>query len=380
MLAELVVLQEVQEEHHHVHLVIIFLSVGVERRDGTIPGMKGIVEVEAHEAEASVVATAVALGVVLRPVVIAEVEFHGHIVDKLIDVEQCLHLVVDTGAVDVLADVAEVAIGLVVTVLECLVLESVEFLVVVAPVGVGELVVVGLTQVQHAAELAIDEFCHLHGALYIEIYAGALDDGGQGGIGEAGVIVPGIIAAIAYQQYLVADIGFLWEKRIVEVVQSVEHLVGLQFHRTGRGGARPSAGDTHVYILVEEHALRRTDVTEIHGAIPVHIIIALLVLSVSGLAVGTVAVAVDADLRVGEIGLITHDAHDGDGVFGVGLDVTARHGRTGQVTVLEEAEHEVGGIADGKLSDGRQTALRSGHTAVDGVAQGGTFGNLDFDS
>ena len=370
--------EQVQEEHYHLYLIIVVLAVGIERRDIAPPGIEGIVQVEADEAETPVVMAAVGLDIIFRPVVVAEVEFHSHIVDKFVDVEQCLHLVVDTSAVDVLTDVAEVMVGLVVAILECLILESVNFLVVIAPVSVGELVIIGLAQVQHATELAVDIFSHLHGALHVNIETRALDDGSQGGVGEAGVIVPGIIAAIAYQQYLAADVGLLGEEGMVEVVQSVEHLVRFEFHRTRSGSACPSAGDAHVHILIEQHTFRRTDVTEIHRAIPVHVIVALLVLSISGLTIGTVAVAVDADLGVTEISFIAHDAHDGDGVFGVGLDVTAGHRLAGQVAVLEESEHEIGSIADGKLSGGRRTALRSGHTAVGGVAQGGTLRNLDF--
>ena len=286
-----------------------------------------------------------------------------------------LHLLVYAGLIDLLAEADEVEIGFVGTVLECAVLEVVQFLVVIAPVGVGKLVVVGLTQVQYSAELSVDELCHLNGALYVEIDAGALDDRRQGRIHKTGMIGPVVIAAVAQQDNLVTDIRLLWEEGVVEVVQSVEDFIGLQFHGTGIDRARPSAGDTDVHILIEEHALRRTDVTEVHGPVPVHIVVTGLVLSVAGLAVGAVTVAVDTDLRIPEIPFIADDADDGDGILVIFLDIAARDGRAGQITVLEEAEHKTGGLVDAELTT-HLLAVGGGQTTIDGVAQRGTLGNL----
>ena len=52
-----------------------------------------------------------------------------------------------------------------------------------------------------------------------------MDDGGECGVGETGMIVPHVVAAIAHQQGLVADEGFLWEEGIVEAVLEIKDLV-----------------------------------------------------------------------------------------------------------------------------------------------------------
>ena len=68
LLAEFFVLKQVLEELHHVHPVIVF-----DGGDGTVPGIEGIVEVEAYKTEPSVVPTAVGLHIILGPVVVADI-------------------------------------------------------------------------------------------------------------------------------------------------------------------------------------------------------------------------------------------------------------------------------------------------------------------
>ena len=52
-----------------------------------IPGVKGIVEIETDEAEATVGLITVGLDVILGPVIVAEIQFCGHVVAELVDVK-----------------------------------------------------------------------------------------------------------------------------------------------------------------------------------------------------------------------------------------------------------------------------------------------------
>ena len=63
--------------------------------------------------------------------------------------------------------------------------------------------------------------------------ARALDDGGEGGIHETGVVLKGVITAVAYDDGLVANIGFLWKKRIIEAVLPVKNLARFQLLYNG---------------------------------------------------------------------------------------------------------------------------------------------------
>ena len=55
----------------------------------------------------------------------------------------------------------ELQVGLISTIHKLVVLEHINFLVVIAEIGIDELVVIGFTQVQHTLETAIDIFCYL---------------------------------------------------------------------------------------------------------------------------------------------------------------------------------------------------------------------------
>ena len=239
--AELVVLQQVQEQVDDVFVVARSRSRSIvlellESGEGVIAtvvpaALEGVVEVEADETVASVVAAAVGLDVVVGPVVVVEVEGDGHVVGELINVEQRLQLLVGSCVGGVLAQFADALDGHVVAVLHRHVLEGVELLVVVAPVGVGEVVVVRLAQVEDTTQLAVHIFYDGHVRLHIDIDARALDDGLKGGVHEAGVVGPDVVAAIAYKQCLVTNVGLLWEESVVELILSVEYLVGLQLER-----------------------------------------------------------------------------------------------------------------------------------------------------
>ena len=187
------VIQQVEEEVDEVVVLLTGLLMLLEPVEGIVAAViptfcEGVVEVEADKAVATVVTAAVGLDVVVGPVVVEEEQGDSHIVGELIDVEQTLQLIVGACIVDVLAQLIDALEYLVVTILDLLVLESVELLVVVTPVGIGKLVVVGLTQVEHTAQLTVDVFNNRYVGLHVDIDARALDDGLEGRIGEAGVI------------------------------------------------------------------------------------------------------------------------------------------------------------------------------------------------
>ena len=75
-------LKQVLEQFDHLDVAVV-----VERRNGVVPCIKRIVEVEAYKTETAVSLTAVALDVVVGPVVIAKIQFSSHIVGKLVNVK-----------------------------------------------------------------------------------------------------------------------------------------------------------------------------------------------------------------------------------------------------------------------------------------------------
>ena len=140
------------------------------------------------------------------------------------------------------------------------VLEHVDLIIIVAPVGIDELVVVGLAQVEYATQLAVDILDDGHIRLHIDVDARTLKDGFEGGISEAGAIVPHVVATVAHQHGLVADIGLLGEERVVEAVLTIKNLVGFQLERAIALAAGPSARYTDIDILVEQHFAIATDI------------------------------------------------------------------------------------------------------------------------
>ena len=140
------------------------------------------------------------------------------------------------------------------------------------------------------------------------------------------------------------------EEGIVKSVLSVEHLACLQLERAEALRAGPSARHLDVHILVKQHLALGGHVAEVYGAVPVVVVVAGLVLPVAGLAVGTVAVAVKSDFRVGEELPVANDRDDGKRVLVAGLDVRAGDGHAGQHAVLEQTERVVGGAGDGEVA------------------------------
>ena len=151
---------------------------------------------------------------------------------------------------------------------------------------------------------------------------------------------PDIVAAIAEKKNLAADIGFLREEGVVEVVLPVENLIRLQFHGARIDHSCPSARHADVHILVKEHAFRGADIAEVHRTVPVHIPVHGITTAVAALAI--LALYIDAPHGVGEVFLIADDGDDGYRVVIFGLNIASRDGHTGQIAILEKAEYEVG--------------------------------------
>ena len=307
----------------------------------SVPWIESVIEVEADIAEPSVVTTAVSLDVVFWPVVIAKEELCSHIVGKLINIEQPFHFFIDAFIIDALGQLTEMVECFIVAVVELIILKHVNFLIIVAIVRIHKLVVTGLTQVEDALEFSVDVFRHLHHRLYVEVDARTLYDGCQGRIGKTGVVVPHIVTAITYQQSLVSVERLLWEERIVEAVLPVEYLIRLEFHGTGIDVSCPSARNTDVDILVEEHTFGRTDITEVDRTVPRLIPVHGFITAFTGYAVATLYV--NTPHGVGKVTLITHDRNNGNGIFVTCLYKATGDRNTGQITILEETENIISG-------------------------------------
>ena len=152
---------------------------------------------------------------------------------------------------------------------------------------------------------------------------------------------PDIVAAIAEKKNLTSDIGLLREEGVVEVVLPVENLIRLQFHGARIDHSCPSARHADIHILVKEHAFRGADIAEVHRTVPVHIPVHGITTAIAALAV--LALYIDTPHRVGEVFLIADNGDDGYCVVVLGLNIASRDGHAGQITILEQAEHEICG-------------------------------------
>ena len=184
---ELVVSHEVEHQAHYLTIPVrlVVHSAGILEADEIGEGVvciivlvlieiaqaKGIVEIEADKAVAPIETAAVALDIIVGPVVIAEEHGGGHVVDELVDVEQRLQLFVGAFGIDLSAQLEDAVESDVIAVLYLKVLEGVELLVVIAPVGIGEIVVVGLAEIQHTTQLTVDILDNGYIALHVDIDA-----------------------------------------------------------------------------------------------------------------------------------------------------------------------------------------------------------------
>ena len=106
--AVLFVTKQIEEENDKVLILVIFILKAAEPLEGIFTTVapaagKGIVKVETDEAIATVLSTAVALDVIIGPVIIEKEQGDGHVVGELVDVKQCFQFVVSPRVVDVFA-------------------------------------------------------------------------------------------------------------------------------------------------------------------------------------------------------------------------------------------------------------------------------------
>ena len=125
----------------------------------------------------------------------------------------------------------------------------------------------------------------MHGlvALTVEVQTGRLCDVLQGGVFEAGIVV---VAAVAYLERAVADVGLLLEEGVEQVLFAAQLLVALQLESVRSPCTAPSAAHLEVGVLVEHHHTVLVQIGEVDGALPVHVPVALRRLSVARTAVG----------------------------------------------------------------------------------------------
>ena len=353
----------------HVHHVVEHIAAAIE----------GVVGVEHHEAEAPAVAVAEGLHVVAQPVVAAEVEFGGHVVDILIDVEHLADILIDLVVAGIGRHRHELLINLVVAALLHIErvgrdLEQVYFIVVPAVVGIDIVLVVRFAHVKHTDVLAVDEFVDGLVGLPVEVDARTLNDGLDGSILDAAAV---IIAAIADLQRAVVDIGLGSKEGIVQPLRAAIFFLSLQLERVRCPRTAPTSAHLDINVLVEDHFTISVEVGEVDGSCPVHVPVALRRLSVAGTSV--LAAHVDAQRVVVEESRVADDTHYGQTVVvAVIIDEGAGSGGRRQVAVGKQAETILRCLTDIELSAAAGCTVRQGgQRAVSGVAQGTASRNVD---
>ena len=146
----------------------------------------------------------------------AEIEFHGHVVDILVDVESLLDFLVGVGIGGSLAQFVEFKEGVFGTAVLEIEGVGVDFklvylFVVPAEVGIDEVLVVGLAHIEHADVLSVDELMHGQIRLGVDVDTRGEDDALDGWVLET---VPVVVAAIAYLERAVAQIGFFGKEGV----------------------------------------------------------------------------------------------------------------------------------------------------------------------
>ena len=193
------------------------------------------------------------------------------------------------------------------------------------------MLVVGLAHVEHADVPAVDELVHGFIALHVDVDAREAYHRFQGGVLEAEVVV---VAAVSYLQGAVAQVGLVGKEAVVQVLRAIL-LVAFQLEGVGFPGAAPSAAHLQVHIAVHGLSVLRQE-GEVHGPFPVHVPVALGVLSVTGFAAASphhhaYLVAVE------EVG-VAHHREDGSGVVFVSFYVAACGHLARQRSLLVEPE------------------------------------------
>ena len=113
----------------------------------TVSSVKREVEVEEDKTVASVILAAIGLDIVLGPVIVAQIQFCSHVVGKLIHVQQTSDFLVGFCVGTIACYLTESVVSRAGAVVKSFVLEHVDFLIIIAEVGIDKLVVRGLAQV-----------------------------------------------------------------------------------------------------------------------------------------------------------------------------------------------------------------------------------------
>ena len=223
------------------------------------------------------------------PVVAAEVKLYGHVVDVFVDIHQVAYLFI-SGLVSSIRregipfeESLSVALHLHVARVWAH-LKLVHLVGVDAVVGVCKVLVVGLTHVEHTHILAIDEVRDGLCRLSVDVEARAVYNLLQGSILDTAV---GVVAAVAYLQCLVLQVGLVGKEGIVNRVVSLIYLARFELEGVGCPCTAPSATHGEVHLLVYHHATIGCDVLEVYGAVPVHIPVAGCALSVTRTSIDT---------------------------------------------------------------------------------------------
>ena len=211
-------------------------SLHLEDIEGIVDPVHGF-EVEEHKAEATIGGTgAPTLAVVLRPVAVAEVEFDGHVVAILVDVEELADLGVGFVGSSIAGKIEETLHGFVGAAFLDISrigsdLELVDLVVVETIVGIDEVLVAWLAKVDGALVDTIDDVPDGLIGLVVDVDVGAGDNLLEGNVEDA---TNGVAAAITHQYGFMLEVGFFFEERIGKGVLHLVALVGIDAERTRR--------------------------------------------------------------------------------------------------------------------------------------------------
>ena len=134
-----------------------------------------MVKVEYNEAELSVVTMAESLDVVLRPVIIAQIQFDGHIINVRVNVQQmCTDFIISDRIGSVGRQCQQIFIGIGRSALLHIVgvwryLELVYLFFVPTVVGIDIMLVVGFTHIEHANIFTVDKLMYRLIALTVNV-------------------------------------------------------------------------------------------------------------------------------------------------------------------------------------------------------------------
>ena len=387
------VLQQIEEDGHNLHLAADAWDGLVELVVQRVPcpcllaGKAGegraqgecMVDIVEDEAEASVLMQrSPALEIVLRPVVVAHVHLHRHVVTYLVHIDETLYLgialvedcrlgqlveALPCRAVATLLHVSRVAVHL----------KEIYLVIVISIVGIDEVLVVRLPQVDGSAIEPVEEMHHRLVALCIDVQSAAYDNLLHRRVAQAAVVV---VACTAEDYLLVAQVRLVVEELIVEPVLSLVYLLGIHLPSVGGVGTAVSPVALHARLLIDHLTALGIKVLDVHRPVPVHVPVARRGLSQSGTSVH--ASGEDAQLGAVQMSLIRGHGHGCQRYVEVLDDVCLCDHWAGQHAVLVEAqahgarlaEDEASGPCGGPVGERRRAA-------VGGIAQGEALGDGD---